>query len=260
VLLRNDQKGVLAIGQPAHAWVSGQLARGWGNAEFGAVAPREEVCLGAEQHDVGMAAWDLAPTRNPETGLPHSFMELPLSTHLELWRAGPPRLLTQSRYAALLVSMHGHRLYQHRDLGRLTPAEGAAVQAFLRDQHGWQQLLLQSLRADPATARAATPELVRRNSDLLWTWDFLSLALCLRWPPCTAREVPAAQGTVDLLLEPGDSPLSVTIDPWPFTSADGLSVRCEGRRIGHRSDLGEAVGGGRWETLDFQLVPRVARR
>ena len=51
------------IGQPAHAWVSGQLARAWGNAAFPAPAPREPFCLAAEQHDVGWADADLAPLR-----------------------------------------------------------------------------------------------------------------------------------------------------------------------------------------------------
>src|ERR1700704_5035327 len=110
MLLRQDERGVLAIGQPSHAWVSGQLARAWGNEQFGAVAPYEEVCLAAEQHDIGMATWDLAPTFNPATGLPHSFVEMPVGTHLKLWSEGPRRLLAQSRYAALLASMHGLRL------------------------------------------------------------------------------------------------------------------------------------------------------
>jgi hypothetical protein len=39
VLLRRDGDGVVAIGQPAHAWVSGQFARAWGNERFGAVDP-----------------------------------------------------------------------------------------------------------------------------------------------------------------------------------------------------------------------------
>ena len=107
MLLREDGDAVVVIGQPAHAWLSGQLARAWGNERLGQVTPREEVCLGAEQHDIGMAAWDLAPTLNPETGRPHSFMELPIATHLELWTNAPSRLLAQSRYAALLISMHG---------------------------------------------------------------------------------------------------------------------------------------------------------
>ena len=93
MLLREDDDAVITIGQPSHAWLSGQLARAWGNERFGPVEPREEVCLGAEQHDIGMAAWDLTPTRNPDTGLPRSFMEMPLGVHLELWSAGPRHLV-----------------------------------------------------------------------------------------------------------------------------------------------------------------------
>src|SRR5918996_2543798 len=106
MLLRPDNEdAVIAIGQPAHAWLSGQLARAWGNERFGAVEPFEEVCLGAEQHDIGMAAWERAPTLNPQTGLPHSFMELGLEAHLEMWSSAAGLVVSQSRYAALLVSM-----------------------------------------------------------------------------------------------------------------------------------------------------------
>ncbi len=259
MLLRSDPEGVLAIGQASHAWVSGQLARAWGNARFGPVEPREEVCLAAEQHDVGMAAWDLTPTRNHHTGLPHSFMEMPVETHLELWRAGPPRLLSQSRYAALLASLHGYRLYEHRDLDRLTHDQVDAVRAFLSDQRAWQGQLLESLRGDPATAAAAAPERVRHNSDLIWTWDFLALALCLEWAPCAAREVPSSEGPIAIQIATGDAPLEFSFDPWPFTNPDEVVVRCEGRRLqrgfGTDQQLGEALAGAGWETLDFRLVP-----
>src|SRR5436305_493748 len=83
---------------------SGTLARAWGSALFAAPDPYGEVCLAAEQHDVGMAEWDLRASLNPRTGLPCSFLEIPLQTHLALWTAAPAKLLTQSRYAALLVS------------------------------------------------------------------------------------------------------------------------------------------------------------
>ena len=105
MLLREEPDGVVTIGQPAHAWVSGQLARAWGNERFGEVAPWEEVCLGAEQHDLGMTDWELEPTLNSATGLPHSFIEMPLEAHLRVWSAAPWRMLRQSRYAALLVSI-----------------------------------------------------------------------------------------------------------------------------------------------------------
>src|SRR5256714_15061564 len=104
MLIRPEPDGsFLAIGQASHAWVSGQRARGWGNERFGAVEPWEEVCLGAEQHDVGWASWDLRPALNPETGLPHTFISLPMEPKLELWSAAAGRMVAQCRYAALLV-------------------------------------------------------------------------------------------------------------------------------------------------------------
>jgi hypothetical protein len=254
MLLREDDDGVVAIGQASHAWLSGQLARAWGGDRFGSLDPYEEVCLAADQHDVGMAAWDLTPTLDPTTGLPHSFMQMPLRTHLELWSAGPRRLVSQSRYAALLVSMHGWRLYDRRDLERLTPDEAAAVRAFLAEQSTFQRELLVSLRSEPATAAFATPELVARNSQLIWIWDFLSLALCLGWAPCTARDVPTVEEPVDLELT--HTAESHRLEPWPFTS-DAVKLRCEGRRLSGRSDsddaLQEALKVAPWESVEFEL-------
>src|SRR5690349_13441145 len=51
MLYREVKQGKIAITQPMHAWVSGQLARAWGNERFGTIEPGEEVCLGAEQHE-----------------------------------------------------------------------------------------------------------------------------------------------------------------------------------------------------------------
>ena len=129
VLLRDEGDGVIAIGQASHAWISGQLARVWGNDRFAAPEPREEVCLAAEQHDVGMAEWDLRPSLNPDTGRPRSFMELPVDVHVALWSEAPAKLFSQSRYAALLVSMHGVASQSRRDLAK---AHGALARTRTR--------------------------------------------------------------------------------------------------------------------------------
>jgi len=104
VLIRPEPDGALAIGQLSHAWLSGQLARAWGNERFGGVDPHEDVALGAEQHDVGWALFDLEPRWNPDTGLPRSFLELTVDDHLEIWVGAPEHLLTVSEHAALVVS------------------------------------------------------------------------------------------------------------------------------------------------------------
>src|SRR5947209_5640530 len=175
MLVREDDHGALVIGQPSHAWLSGQLARAWGNERFGLVEPFEAVCLAADQHDIGWASRELEPIFNPETGLPSSFTQVPLAVHLDLWEQAPRLLLSQSRYAALMISMHGRRLYERRDLAQMPAEDADAVGRFLAGQQELDAGLLAVLRADPGTARHCGEELVQRNSLLLWTWDYLSL-------------------------------------------------------------------------------------
>jgi uncharacterized protein DUF3891 len=241
---------VVAIGQPSHSWVSGQLARAWGNERFGALERYEEVCLAAEQHDLGMGPWDADPERNPHTGLPYSFTEMPIARHLQQWRDGPRRLLVQSRYASLLVSMHGSRLQRRRDLNRLPEAQAAAIRDYLTEQTAFQDALIASLEV--------RPEQLERHHQLLWIWDFLSLALCLDWPPITAHDVPSATAPVELELAAGDAPRRLTLAPWPFRG-ETLTARCEGRRLhgpyGSDEEMRRALDEAPWETIEFELAP-----
>src|SRR4051794_14627487 len=92
--------------------MAGQLARAWGNARFPRPEPFEEVCLGATQHDVGMATYDLEPDLDPATGLPRPYYMMDRFTHLRLWTEAPVKLLTQSTWAALMTSMHGTSLLE----------------------------------------------------------------------------------------------------------------------------------------------------
>jgi hypothetical protein len=246
----------LVITQPSHAWLSGQLARAWGNERFGTVTPREAACLAAEQHDLGWTERDLLPLLDPETGWPRSFMAMPLPVHLALWSAAPARMLAQSRYAALLVSAHGHALYARRDLEAAPPGEAEAIQRFLHEQEAVQDDLLRSLRADPALAPHTASEAVRRNQRLLWTWDGLSLALLLGWAPHAQTHVPAASGEEDLQLEEV-GPRRFTVSPWPF-AVEELAVSCEGRLLAERAadeeELRAALERAPWVTLRLTLV------
>jgi hypothetical protein len=156
MLLVPEGDDTLCIGQASHAWISGQMARAWAEP----FEPREEICLAAEQHDVGMAEWDLEPTLNPETGLPHGFTEMPFEVHRDLWLAAPRKLVSQSAYAAALVSLHGTRLYEMRER---TPE----VEQFLQAQEEFRA----GLGVVPSQAA----------SDLIWQWDFMSLSLLLGW-------------------------------------------------------------------------------
>jgi len=223
MLLRPDGDTVLCIGQTSHAWISGQMARAWAEP----FEPHDEVCLAAEQHDVGMAEWDLSPTLNADTGLPHSFTEMPIEAHAALWLEGPRRLVTTSVYAAALVSLHGTRLYEMRER---TPA----VEDFLERQEEFRcSLGFGRDELEPA-------------STLLWTWDYLSLAALLGW-----------SGEVEGLTVDG-----ARVQPWPLRTPT-LTVRCEARRLTRRfkdeAEMRSALAAAPVERLVVTLTGEASR-
>ena len=246
VLVRLENDRALAIGQLSHSWLSGQLARAWGNERFGSVYPREEVALGAEQHDIGWALFDLVPGFSQETGLPRTFLELSVEEHLAIWRAAPERLLTQSACAALVVCMHGRALSELR--ARHAPEHAAQLQGHIDEERARQAVLCATLGISDAEAA--------RIQRQMWTWDGLSLALCHAWRPFATRDVPAAEGVLDLELRDRDDG-TCTLDPWPFQTG-WLEVRCEAlclaRRYDDEGELRRALERARPVTLAFTLV------
>ena len=246
VLVRLDDDGALAIGQLSHAWLSGQLARAWGNERFGGVEPREEIVLGAEQHDVGWALFDLEPRFNPDTGLPRSFLEVTVDDHLAIWRGAPDRLCSQSLHAALVVSLHGRSLSELRAKAR--PEQAAALQPHIDEEQARQAQLRATLGLSEAE--------VDRTRRQMWAWDSLSLALCSAWPPFTVRDVPAADGLIDVELTDREDGTS-TLEPWPF-AGERVDVRCEARRLAARyedeSAMRRAFERPEPVTLTFALV------
>jgi Protein of unknown function (DUF3891) len=267
VLSRGDD---LIIGQPAHAWVSGQLARAWGNEAFPAPSPREPVCLAAEQHDVGWADADLAPLLG-DGGRPRSFIEYPRADHVAIWREAPRRLLAQSRYAALLVSLHGTSLYERIDPDGYEPDVAAAIRAYVAGQRELQAELAAGLDAAQ----------VDRNRRLILAWDRLSLALC-HGNATALEDVPAADGAVTIRVEPspaagtssaaaaralvrddhavppGAATTAFTVAPWPFAAAR-VVAGCEARELpGTFADaaaLHAALAAAPWVPLRFELRP-----
>ena len=245
MLVRIDDDGALAIGQLSHSWLSGQLARAWGNERFIAPEPREEISLGAQQHDVGWALFDLAPQWSEQTGLPRSFLEITVEEHLAIWREAPDQLQSASLCAALVVSMHGRSLSELR-AGR-GAEEAAAVSEHIEAE--------QKRQAELCEALGISEEDARRIQRQMWTWDGLSLALCHRWTGFTARDVPCQDGlrAMELRVTSQDA---WTLDPWPFAE-DHVVVRCEGRRLdaGYESEpaMREAFANARPVALTFRL-------
>jgi len=222
---------LVVVTQPAHAWLSGQLARLWGNERFGSFEPHEDVCLAAEQHDCGWHEWELAPTLDVRTGLPHHFDEMPLREHLRVWPTGVQMIGGMSRYAGLLLCLHGLWL-RERNPEPKDPVEQQAVRGFVECQQLARDTLIEELRRDESYSPHCSEGIIARNRALIATWDWLSLGLCMHssgeW---LATDAPDAGGRCTLrLTAEGDSGFGWRVTPWPFRE-DLVEVACEGRHL-----------------------------
>jgi hypothetical protein len=259
VLYRSFGENRLCITQPTHAWVSGQLARAWGNAAFGSFAPYEAVCLGAEQHDIGWLPWEAAPTFNPNTGYPHNFTEVAPEVHTQLWAGAKQLAMPMGRYVALLVSLHGTGLYERFTHWKNSPQSTQVVEAFLQQEKKFQQHLIDQLGQDSAYKPYISPEAIARNQKLVATWDALSLAICMGvTKPQQFEQVPAASGNVTLTLAPlQDDPTQLQVEPWSFQT-EQVTVVLEGRILERSSDeqtMRVQLAEASWLTLVITLRP-----
>ncbi|MFB2892833.1 DUF3891 family protein [Aerosakkonemataceae cyanobacterium BLCC-F50] len=233
MLLRSSSpEEVICITQPHHAWISGQLARMWGNEQFGQVSPHQEVCLAAEQHDIGWLIWEQTPTLNPQTGYPHSFSELATKNHIKNWSKARNFALPLGRYVALLVSLHGTRLYERFRSWENYPETKELVQNFLNDEYAFQQELITKLQKDSYHAPYATPEVIKRNQKLVAVWDALSLIICHGFTgEKIVENVPTANGEITLTLKNKENhPLEISVSPWPFRKSQ-VNLVFEGRLL-----------------------------
>lgn len=260
MLHRIDGNDVIALSQPAHAWVSGQLAQAWGNATAGELQPRRDVILAAEQHDIAWLEWETAPTLNAETGLPHNFMTIPTSEHLGFWSSAGSLALAYGRYVALLVAGHGLGLYKRfHNWEKDTDEEAATARKYIAEVEQFAGKLRADLQQDPQLASLATDKMIDRNQALVGLWDGISLALCHGLTETREFEgVPAADGQITLTLQPtGDD--QIEVDPWPF-STGSLTLICEGRRLSERFDdqdaMRKALASAPWERIEIILQPK----
>lgn len=235
-----------AITQPAHAWLAGQLARSWGTRDIAPPEPRADVCLGIEQHDVAWVAYDRRPPLHAETGRAASFIEAPIRERHLIWHDAPERVLAQSPWAALLVSLHGTNIHTRYVSVDHLPAEDAdIVRGYLADQRALQDRLI----AIAGTTRAAA----ERQAELLFALDALSLSLCHGWPE---RELPAVDGVVIRYLPSGER--EALLDPWPFAEPQvraTLGARTLTERFTDEEPMQAALANAPSEHRSYTLRP-----
>jgi hypothetical protein len=220
MLFRTEPSGVLAISQPTHAWISGQILRAWHEALS------EPLLLAGEQHDIGWLDWETAPTFNPQTGRPHLFREIGAAVHSPMWRRGVERALgAWGAHVALLVSRHGGVIYRrYTDRHRISEADAAAAQTYLETQAPLEAAWAKTLGLDAAV--------LQKQTTLVALSDTVSLALCSELKTPFEVEAPNASGgteTLRLVERPGH-PFDFILSPWRFRK-DVVDVEGEARRL-----------------------------
>lgn len=266
MLLRPLSDGRMAVvTQPAHAWLSGRLARAWGNPPFAVPAPFEQVCFAAGNHDIGWLRWESAPTPDPDTGLPRTFTRMPLATHLAIWREGVEHAGHYGRYPALLVSLHATTIYRRFfDLDAAKPEDAQSVRSFLAEQQEVQDRLTASLQHDPHFAAMASPPQIEANRLLIAAVDWISLTLCQHPDrPASVEKVPTAGGgRTTLSLAPSQDG-TIAVDPWPFEQDRvETTVECSILTARHEDakTLQQALAEAPRQSLPIHLRPQAHER
>ncbi len=233
MLFRETENGLVLFTQPAHAWLSAQLAMHWGNDTFARPEPWAEVMLAIAIHDQGWLEWETAPEVLPDTGRPRDFMHMELAEHLAIWRRSITWARAQSLYGALLISRHATSLTQS-GLNLLDEAEEAKSlrRAFIAEQECLQAELRRTLASDPVRRPWVEPSREEMNLRLLQVCDLLSLAICGAWafPREIARVPYQGPGSTITLKVCQTAPNRFALTPYPF-DAPQFAVHAEARLL-----------------------------
>jgi len=260
IVIRRTEAGMTwLIHQAAHAYIAGKIAAHWVGTQKMALSPRDDLLIAAAFHDAGWYAAEGQPRINAQ-GQPRTFTEMDLDEHFAIWRASIESVFAQSRYAALLTSLHCAALYALR-LRYLDdpPADKKRIEAFLDERYAWQEALIAALRDHPYYALAVMPAALEENLRLLQVWDYLSLLVCMgNVHEQVLEDVPVGNGErATLRLAPAGS-RGMALDPFPLDGS--LSVWIEGRPVNKGvftsdAELQEALSGVPYRPLAFEFVP-----
>src|SRR5215813_7577219 len=114
MIVRKQHNGeLILIGQTDHSRLVGQLAAHWGSEYFAVPDPYNSMVRAATFHDYGWLRYETTPVINPETGVPYSFLQLPLgATQLNSYQWSLDWMAEIDLYAGLIVSMHRTGLWK----------------------------------------------------------------------------------------------------------------------------------------------------
>ena len=249
MILRKINGAWWGIPQTSHAWLSGQLARNWGNVP----EPREELLVAAELHDIGWTDWEQNPEINGESGLPYNFLEMPLLKHIAIWKNGSYKSLSISRFVAWLVSCHNSYLLNFRRLDEEPEEIQTEAEMFLDEQKVLQNQLIQSMLGDKRYRKLLTEASMLKYQQLLRAWDYFSLVLCTGDSEKAGIPVEGADGSQQsITIKKSGSDFRYHVKPWPFFEKT-VSAGCEAVKLMKGSKIESGLQ--QMSMLEWEFVP-----
>jgi hypothetical protein len=247
VIVRTAGDALWLVTQPDHAGLAAALMEAWCEEGLPARPTRAAALYATAHHDIGWAAFDAAPSVDPETGRPVDFISAPPAVKQAVWRHALQILPPHSTYAAALVAQHAISILRRY---RADPGWHAFFDDMDRDRDHW---FAAAGRSEAAGEAGIDPPAALRQSFLqdyavVGIGDTLSLTFCNGW---TSPQAAEGYG-----IQLAGTELRVCPDPF-----DGrcVTLRVAARRVPDRryesdDDLRATWRGARAETLEGTAV------
>jgi hypothetical protein len=252
MIRRDAPDGWLLISQVEHARIAAEIAQAWGNVRTAPLPCRDELVAAVRHHDDGWSEWEAAPTRDPVTGRPRDFLEMPMPDSTAIWTRSIDACASLSLWCGLWVSRHFYRLAEQAQQHRTDEEDHEAASAFLQQQGDRQIDWRHKLVA------AYTPELEVAGFQWLRFFDLFSLWLC-----CAERTVPdtlCVSGVPPLRVCPL-GPAHVGLSPFPLrTGRTTLSVSASmltRREYASDEELRSTISRAPTSALSWTLQPEL---
>jgi len=242
-----------------HTAFAGKVARAFGNDDFEAVSPRDEVLHIVDHHDDGWAVFDVQMRFDPETRFPYHLVKTPLEEILKTSARSPTLNEQHHAYCGLLSSMHSWGLYNgryglsdHVLIDQIDPDVRPRVDAMLDGELERQGRLKEKLASDPQTAAWLEEPHLMQNYKQLQFFDTLSLYFhCSHESERGVAEFPhvptnaTKDVTVQITPRNGTSDEnSYVLSPFPFAES-GAVFKFTGRYVASIPETGESDLQGR---------------
>ena len=220
MIVTRDGDRFRVIRQVDHQEQCAQLATAWGNTSFTRCAPFSPLIAAAMCHDDGWRAWDEAPSVDDQ-GMPVNFPDLDRAVHAAFYHHAIDAIAQNDPQVGLIVSMHGHGLYEKR-LG----LDGIPVDRHTRPEFERRFIETEIARQRELSSQIGDLRATRRwawaGFRLLQAWDVLSLYVCWHgldrgelWSlPAVPTDLEDDRG-VTLQVIPVRAGVAC-VRPWPF--------------------------------------------